>query len=488
MLKTWFKQLTASNLLLLTAIFFICAVLFLKARIIGDPFSTYAWVRSAIFDHDLNFFNEYTIFNADKNWTALAWPRELAYTKFGLLNNPFSIGPALLWTPAVLLAYMATYIANIFFNLFHLPALVNNGYSFYYHFLVSFWNHLLSIFGLYLIYLILTKYFSKKVSLLAVLGITFASAVFNYLYNEPASSHNTSLFVISLFYFLFLNFKSERRLFWFGLGLAGGLVFLVRWQQIIFLLPAVWKLVKGKNLASTFSFLLGFLPTISLQFLAWYLISGRFFYIPQGSGFVSLTGFLAGSPPNFIKILISANHGLFYWTPITFFGLVGLAFLSYKSLPLARWGLLIFTLSLIVNSNLADLYGGYSFSGRRFIEDSLFLALGLAGLINYFKANLKIQFLILLLAIWNILLVTQYVAHKIPGWGYLIFPDWIKNQFFAWVQLPYFIGHGALGYNLYFFFKERSFLFLIFALIILLFYLIGFFAYFKLSEKLTKGR
>ena len=455
----------------------------MKSRIIGDPFSYYAWVRSALFDHNFNFLNEYTTFNTDKNWTAIAWPKELSYTKIGLLNNPFSIGPAILWTPFVLAAYALTFFTNIFFALFKLPVLPNDGYSFYYHFLVSFGNYFLGIVGLFLIYLILTLYFSKDISLLATIGITFGSAVFNYLYNEPTSSHVTSIFVISLFFFLFLNLKKNRWLNWLLLGVAGGLIFLVRWQQIIFLLPAAWQLIKKHRPQHIFGFTLGFIPVAALQFLAWYAISGSFFYVPQGSGFISLTGFLQGSPPNLIGILISANHGLFYWTPITAFALFGLLILSFRKVTLARWGLLLLLLSLLINSSLSDLHGGYSFSARRFIEDSLFFAIGLAGFLEWFRTNLSRLIFILAFSLWNLLLVLQYAAYKIPGWGYLVFPDWVKNQFVAWLYLPAFIGHSALGSNLYHFIKGEGASFLLFDFAIIFSYLVGSVLFYKIGVR-----
>jgi len=480
------KTLNTNYLLLFSLIFLASALLFLKSRIIGDPFSYYAWVRSAFFDHNFNFLNEYTLYNVDKSWTAIAWPKDLAYTKIGLLNNPFSIGPAILWLPFVIIAFLFTSATNFLFNLFRIPLLANDGYSFYYHFFVSFGNYFLGFVGIFLIYLILTKYFSKKISLLATLTIIFATSVFNYLYNEPTSSHITSIFIISLFFFFFLNLKKDRFSHWLFLGIIGGFVFLVRWQQIVFLLPALWSLLKTRKISYFLGFATGFLPTFSIQLLAWYFISGSLFFIPQGTGFVSLTAFLSGYPPQFLKVLFSANHGLFYWTPITFFALLGLIFLSFRGLTIARWGLLIFILSLMVNSNLADPFGGYSFSGRRFIEDTLFLTIGLAGFLQLIKSNLARVSFALVFSVWNIFLVLQYASSKIPGWGSLVFPDWIKSQLNAPLYLPNFIGHSVVASNLYYFAKGKGGFFIVFGLIIILIHLTGSLIFYKIGEKSIK--
>lgn len=479
------KRLEKNHLLLFILIFAILAVFILNNQIIGDPFSYYAWVRSALFDHDFNFLNEYTKFNPG-SWTALAWPENLAYTQTGMLNNPFSIGPGLLWLPAVLIAYFLTFITNFFFALFGLEAIINDGYSFYYQFLVCFWNYLLGLAGIYFTYLVVTKFFGKRLSLYATLAIVFGTAVFNYLYNEPTSSHNTSLFIIGLLYFLLFNQKEKSIKQWFLIGLVSGFVFLVRWQQIIFLLPVAWELfqnLRNKAFTNIISFCLIFFPTISLQFLAWWAISGSFIFLPQGTGFVSLTGFLAGSPPAFIRVLFSANHGLFYWTPVVAIAVIGLIF-CLKKYSIARWGLLIFILSLVINSNLSDLFGGYSFSGRRFIENSFFLTFGLAGLIKYFKENFVFLLGLVFLILWNFALTTLYIAQVIPGWGYLVFPNWLIDQFSAWKHIFKFVGHSSVGRSIYYFLDGKGYEYLAFAVISLSLLVFGFLLFYKILKRI----
>ena len=55
----------------------------------ADSVSSFAWLRSAYFDRDLDFANEWA------HWGLLEPPR----TETGLRRNVHSVGPALLWSP-----------------------------------------------------------------------------------------------------------------------------------------------------------------------------------------------------------------------------------------------------------------------------------------------------------------------------------------------------------------------------------------------------
>ena len=112
---------------LLCFLFFMGSLFLLKPRIGGDGFSYYAWLRSAAFDHDLNFTNEYRDYNTGDYWTA-----QEESTVTGLAANPFSIGPAILWTPWFIMAFLLTLAFGPAFGL------VNNGYTFFYTIMIFF--------------------------------------------------------------------------------------------------------------------------------------------------------------------------------------------------------------------------------------------------------------------------------------------------------------------------------------------------------------
>ena len=76
----------------------------------GDGIQYYAYVRSMVFDADFNFVNDYQLLYGSEDggvWTTTR-------TSTGHAINLMSIGPALLWLPAFLMAYAATWAINLF--------------------------------------------------------------------------------------------------------------------------------------------------------------------------------------------------------------------------------------------------------------------------------------------------------------------------------------------------------------------------------------
>ena len=66
----------------------------LGARVTGEGISYYVYLRSAVFDGDLDFTNEYEVFNLDD-----ADPRLLSPTPTGVPRNVHAVGPAVVWSP-----------------------------------------------------------------------------------------------------------------------------------------------------------------------------------------------------------------------------------------------------------------------------------------------------------------------------------------------------------------------------------------------------
>ena len=83
----------------------------------GDGVGYYAYLRSALIDHDLRFENDYlaanesfVISHVDAQGRLL--PR--LYTKTGYVENHFSVGPAILWAPVMLAVHGTVLLADHF--------------------------------------------------------------------------------------------------------------------------------------------------------------------------------------------------------------------------------------------------------------------------------------------------------------------------------------------------------------------------------------
>jgi len=392
----------------------------LKGRITGDGFSYYAWLRSPVFDRDVNFYNEYTEFNPEGYWTAVE-----EETATGLVANPFSIGPAVLWLPWFGMAYLLTELTG--------PGLAieNDGYSFYYQLLIPLGTYVYAFMGALFLFQLLRLFTSQQSAWWATFAVVFASPMLNYLYNEPVSSHPLSFFIISAFYFYWLStkrFQSDVDSF-LG-GLVAGLMCLVRWQQIIFVLPVFYdKLLVQKRpfQLSVFGFALGIIAV--WQLAAWKLVYGSFFHLPQTTAFFIPPTDILTWASRLPLLWFSPNHGLFYWTPLMLLGIYGWYLWRHQKKRLSWQFALLFLLSSLVNALPWEYYGGWAYGSRRMIESLPLIAVGLAVVFDQPPWHKLRGWVVGVFTLWNALLWAQYVALQVNPVGALVFPDWVIGQF-----------------------------------------------------------
>jgi hypothetical protein len=326
--------------------------------------------------------------------------------------------------------------------------------------------------GSLLLLKMLAQYFQKETALTATLGVTFGSMLLNYLFNESVSSHPLSFFmIISFFYYWLKTNRFEEPLDSFFGGLLAGLMCLIRWQHAIFLIPVgIMFLWKRHRIISLFSFAIGTFLMVVWQFIAWKILYGSFFYLPQGQEFfIPLTdvGTWAARIP---LLLFSPNHGLFYWSPVLLLAFYGLFLFWWKSKELTIWWILLFLMSAIVNSVVWEYWAGWSFGARRMVEILPFLAFGLASLWDYSDKMSRLGKWITGGAIgWNILLLLQFIGRQISPTEALQFPSWIWGQFTGIQHLYKAVGQSAVFSNIYFGITENPIFFLHSLLIIVIY-------------------
>ncbi len=81
----------------------------------GDGVGYYAYLRSALIDHDLRFESDYLAANesflmARVDAQGRLLPR--MYTKTGYVENHFTVGPAILWAPVLLAVHGSVLLAD----------------------------------------------------------------------------------------------------------------------------------------------------------------------------------------------------------------------------------------------------------------------------------------------------------------------------------------------------------------------------------------
>lgn len=405
----------------------------------SDGVGYYAYLRSLLFDHDLDFSNEYTYFasilpeESQPLTTAFLYgPR----TAKGYLHNHWPIGPTILWCPFVLAGHIIAKLAGFL----GMP-IVLDGYSLPYQLGVAIGSAVYALAGLVLIYRLCNDHFSASTCFLSLLLVWFGTSLTAYMYFMPSMSHAASFFCASAFIYAWYRTREGRSLAaWGGLGMLGGLMLLQRLQDVVFMLIIVVEIyslliqVKGerwKHILRLVMPVLVFVAGVVLMFLpqiiTWQILYGKLFpNVYKESVGLSFDWL----HPRIVRVLFSSRHGLLSWTPLIVFGLAGQVLLYGKDklLPLAL--IPPFLLQLYVVSCWPYWYQGASFGGRMFVSCSGVFIPGLAALIEWLGNRVSFRWIALIgspFVLWNYILLYQYGTGMIPREGAVHWPQVVKN-------------------------------------------------------------
>jgi hypothetical protein len=351
------------------AFLFVLLVVFHGAfdRASGDGREYYAQLHSIVFDRDLNFLNEARDFGADE-------------------AGIFPFGSAWLWLPFYLLAHAWLLTLNLFG-----AGLRHEGYYYPYQMAVGLGTLGYGFAGLVLAYRIACDYFSKWLSLAAALVVCVGSFVFWYLAVDSSYTHGNSLFTVTLFLFLWHRTRAHRTVRgWWWLGVAGGLMTMVRWQNAVFLAPLAIDILmllrgargsKGELIgagrrigAGAAGVFVAFLP----QMYFWKRVHGGWLAVPHNQA-----GQQWWADSLMLDVLFSPNHGLLSWHPVLYLSLLGVPIFFRRDRTLASVLVALFGVQVYVNGAVTTWWGGSAFGGRRFDGCVLLFVLGLAALLRW---------------------------------------------------------------------------------------------------------
>ena len=430
----------------------------------GDGVGYYAYLRSALIDHDLRFENDYlaanesfVISHIDEHGRLL--PR--LYTKTGYVENHFSVGPAILWAPVMLAVHGTVLLADRF------GANVSaDGYSRPYLLGMAFTTACYGFLSLFLAFRIARKYFDRPWAFLATVGIWMASSLPIYMYFNPSWSHALSAFTVALFLWYWERTRLQRTTGqWALLGLMAGLMGNVYYPNAILLvfpgLEVVYILFAKQRDAGLLSvpiqkmmvgcgvFLVAFFVSLFPTFLTRQIIYGG----PFETGYPAISTWNWTSPV-LLKILFSSDHGMFSWTPILILAVVGLAFLIKRDALLGAGCLLTFLAYYYLIASYPDWDGISSFGNRFFVSLTPIFILGLAALLSSFsswlgKARQAVAVacpVLALLIAWNVGFIFQWGTHMVPARGEIAWSSMVHNQF---VEVPQRMAQSLENYFLH---------------------------------------
>jgi hypothetical protein len=408
----------------------------------GDGVGYYAYARALLIEHRLDFRKDWLAANTSYRMgrvdaTGNILPTE--YTSTGRLNNHFSIGPAILWFPFLLVAHACVYVNHLFGG--HVPP---DGFSFPYTLAMAVATAFYGFLALWISFRLAKKYVPEKWAFLATIGIWFASSFPVYMYFNPSWSHAHSAFAVALFFWYWDRTRRERTwLHWIILGAVSGFMMDVYYiNAVLLVVPLLesvvcyWKGFKGHQTAAIRTLFLQNVLFTLVVFAAFFptLIAKRTIY---GSylnfGYTESWNFLS---PAVLKVCFSSEHGLLGWTPIIGFALIGLFLLRRRDQMLSLCCLAAFAIYLYAIGCYADWAGISSFGNRFFVSLTPLFILGLAAFFDGLafmwterSAAVLGTSATALLIVWNLGLIFQWGVHLIPARGPISWRDAAYNQY-----------------------------------------------------------
>ena len=377
--------------------------------VMGDALHHYVQVRSAIFDRDLHFRNEYVrMYGLDGQHPETQWVYEGTAT--GHVRNLMPAGPALLWAPGILAVTAVGWVLN------QLGASTYpvDGYGRVFQAVAGLTGIAAAAAGVWLSALTSSELFGRRAAGWAALIAWLSTSALYYSVISPTYSHAASLLATSAFWYVFVRTRNEasaRR--YVLLGVTAGAAALMRWQDALVLavvaLDLLWRMLHGLSarrgvgfgVVTVLAAAVAFLP----QMVVWQTLYGQPLALPQGDGF------MRWAQPALIEVLFSDWHGLLTWTPIVALALGGLAVAWRRDPLVGSAAVLFFALSWYVNAAAADWWAGEAFGARRFVSCVPVFTLGMAALIARWSPSLKTLTLVGSVAIAHtFLLLVQYQA------------------------------------------------------------------------------
>jgi hypothetical protein len=423
---------TFQTFLFTLALFLLFVVQTHPSLVNPDGIGYYAYVRSLFLDKDLNLLNEFE---------ALGMIPPFIYrTSTDLIGNQYPIGSAVLWAPFFLLGHGYTLLSRYFY-----PIPVNpDGYSVFYFIFIALGTSFYGILGLFLVYEVGKRLFPPRIVLLAVFLIIFGTPFFYYLFIQPTLAHVNSFFTLSLFLYVWFFTRNNRTLWqWTLLGLAAGLMGLVRTQNLVFiLLPLLepmnrgWRMEDGESkidfLSSIFNlrsliFLASLLFALIPQMLTWQALYGTPFSSTHGTMNLSFQEW------HLWELLFSPFHGLFFYAPLLLLTLPGFYILAEKDFLLGTTLFAIFLFQILLNSWALYWWSGYAFGSRFFVDYTFLFILALAAFIHRRSSLLNLLSSILLggFTLWNFLLLIQTLLQKLDLNQYIPLSVLLQGQLWA---------------------------------------------------------
>jgi len=333
--------------------------------VFGDALHHYVQLRSAVFDHDLRFTNEYVrmygITASDADDPDLRWITDT--NAGGYIRNLMPVGPAIVWAPGFLAVTGAIWVADALGASYPF-----DGYGRLFQASAAFSGIAAAVAGVWLAFLTAQLLFRPRSAIWATLAIWLAGSGVYYTVISPTYSHAASMLAVGAFWYVWIRTRDRQDVTKYAwVGVFAGIAALMRWQDAVLLIvPAIdawWHRERGlaatltNVVVATACAMVAFTP----QLYVWHTLYGHAFVIPQGGGF------MRWGAPALWSVLFSDNHGLVTWTPVIALAIAGLVPLTRRAPLVGVAAIAFLVISWYVNAAVADWWAGEAFGARRFV-------------------------------------------------------------------------------------------------------------------------
>ena len=456
-------------------VLFVISLALINPWVRGDGVGYYAFARAVLIQHNLDFTPDYNAANAsfrDARLDENGNPKPVFHTVTNHLENHFTVGPAILWAPFLIVAHVGVLVARSLGS-----SVTADGFSAPYRFAMALGTAVYGFLGLLLAMRIAAKYVGERWAFLATVAIWWASSLPVYMYFNPSWSHAHSAFAVALFLWYWHETREERSTMqWILLAAIAGLMLNVYYPNAMVLavlvVEALWQyfaVLQGRQsgdrrpserepiptrpqaslpqLAMTHTlFAVVMIACVVPTFVSRYVIYGN----PFESGYVSLKDW-AWRSPYFLAVLFSSEHGLFAWTPVIALAFIGVVMLALRE-PRAGGAILAAMLAFYFFIACYPDWAGISSYGNRFFVSlspifviglSVFFARAARFFASQRTAMTTLATAVALLVVWNLAFIFQWGTHLVPARGPIVWGEMIHNQF---AVVPREIATKAQGY------------------------------------------
>jgi hypothetical protein len=437
----------------------------------GDGIGYYALARAPLIEHSLDFVHDYQSGNAsfrDARIDENGVPRPNFRTPTGHLDNHFTVGPAILWGPFLLIAHVGVLLARAVGS-----PVAADGFSAPYRFAMAFGTALYGFLGLLLANRLAGKYVDERSAFLATISIWWSSSLPAYMYFNPSWSHAHSAFTVAWFLWYWHETRVQRATRqWCLLAVIAGLMLNVYYANVTVLIvllveafgqylaafrsrarveepstnPSSGSISVARLVASHLLFGVIVILCLWPTFITRYVIYGS----PLESGYIPLSDW-AWRSPYFLSVLFSSDHGLFVWTPVVILAVAGLFVFRRRQPGVGTPILAAVLVFYLLIACYPDWDGISSYGNRFFVSLTAPFILGLGVLLDrmatFFRspraALVTASLLVACLVLWNMAFLFQWGTHLIPARGPIVWSEMIHNQ---WFVVPREISAKAQGY------------------------------------------